>query len=212
LPQPKPAPNLKLTELFASQSRHEPPSPSSFSGTPPVPIPNFSFEAAPTNGDNTAYAEIEGWTATGNPKFGYASSMDPGDEFDGAKGRRTAPKMHGYQVAILWTPSTLQSEKPLTLVKAGATYTLKVALGDARGDRQEPGQLQVGFLIGDTATQDSSETFDGSDGTPEGTFDDYTFSYTATKEDEGKPLKIFVRVLDEDASVALDNFRLEESA
>lgn len=174
-----------------------------------IPVPNFSFEEDMTMGDSTANASITGWKASGNPKFAFAGTYDPGDDaFNGTKGRSAAPKMEGFQVANLWTPCTLQSEESLATVQAGVTYTLRVAIGDPDYPKLEPGRLGVGFLIGDGTPAGGSDTFDGNDGTPEGTFDDYTFSYTATEADAGKTLKIFFSVLDENGAVDVDNFRL----
>jgi hypothetical protein len=178
----------------------------------PIAVPNFSFEADKTGGDNAGSALIEGWKATGDPKYAFAMTMDPGLGFEGAEGPSTPKGALGPQCALLWTRCTLTSAAPLTLMKAGATYTLKVAVGDSSLDDQEPGNLQIGFLIGDACAANSSETFDANDSTPEGTFNDHTFTYTATQADAGKPLKIFVTVTDDASSVALDNFRLEESA
>lgn len=177
----------------------------------PITIPNFSFEEEETDGDNAARAPIAGWEVKYDSKIASgAVSMDPGTEFDGAKGRRSAPRMHGSQIALLFKPCSIQSEQPLTMVRSGVTYTLKVAIGDPHGDSTQPGQLQAGFLIGDASTATSTETFEGTGGTPKGTFDDYTFSYTATEADARKPLKIIFATLSDDALVALDNFRLEE--
>jgi hypothetical protein len=178
-----------------------------------IEVPNFSFEAIPAGDDNQATAEIPDWQSIREPNTNTISAtFNPGTEFDNARGTGTPRGALGPQVAVCAPGRSIRSAQPLATIQAGTTYTLTVAIGDDR--LSEPGTINVGFLIGDEFVDGSSETFDANDFAPEGRFEDYAISYTATEKDAGKTLKISLGKTAEggtDQAVHFDNVRLTDS-
>jgi hypothetical protein len=178
-----------------------------------IEVPNFSFEAIPAGDDNQAMADIPDWQSIREPDTNTISAtFNPGTEFDNARGGGTPRGALGPQVAVCASGRSIRSQKPLTTIQAGTTYTLTIAIGDDR--LSEPGVINVGFLIDDQFVEGSSETFDASDFAPEGRFEEYAISYTATAQDAGKTLKISLGKTAEggtDQAVHFDNVRLSDS-
>jgi hypothetical protein len=171
-----------------------------------IAVPNHFFENDVLLTDDGLISGAAGWVAV----FDANTHNPTASAFTGAGGRGTPMGGDGPQSSFLANNSALQSASSLGTILSGATYTLVIAIGDAAdgGNAGEPGILRLGFLIGDAFVSGGDTSFAGSNYSPEGTFRDFTFQYTAQPGDAGKSLKIFLGHSSEGPSVHYDNARL----
>jgi hypothetical protein len=167
----------------------------------PVTVPNFSFEQAALPDDAASLGAAE-WLGNGG-----AYTINPGvGVFTGSAGSGVPPGGSGAQSAALAGQASLSSAASLATVVSGTNYILTIALGD-RSD-QDPGMVRIGFLIDNAFALGADASFDAANYSPEGTFTDFTFQYTAAPTDAGKPLKVFFGQTGASNFVHFDNVRL----
>jgi hypothetical protein len=173
-----------------------------------ITVPNFSFESdlAANDGDT---APISFWTVNS------ASTFNPdANNYQNATGRNTPTGGDGAQSAAVLNTGSLQSAASLATVQQGSIYSLTVAVGNPTN--QTPGDLRLGFLIGDTFVNGGDVTLTSATANglfADQRFTDYSFNYTASAADAGKTLKIFLGQTTTGFNlVGFDNVRLSAVA
>jgi hypothetical protein len=177
--------------------------PSTYAFAQSIPVPNFSFEADVQSSDPAATPGATSWFSIGTT---YTDNP-PSDAFTGAGGFGTPTGGLGAQSGYLGDSASFQSTSSLAMILAPTTYTLTVAIGDRATGLIEPATLRIGFLINDAFVSSGDTNFGAANYSPEGTFRDFTFQYTASPADVGKTLKIYLGQSGF-GSVNFDNVRL----
>lgn len=179
----------------------------------PIPVPNFSGEL-PDVADGLGSSPmnpINGWTKTSGDSrvFDPMNTQFSGTTGDNVQGVLPDGGQHFILLITVDGSTVLTSAASLTNAVVGATYILKVAVGQ-RKDTTADDECEIRILLdGSTvasATRLASTLF-------EDYFQDMTVSYTALPGDGGKAITVAIVYTDVDSNGGhvgtFDNVRLE---
>jgi hypothetical protein len=169
-----------------------------------VQVPNYSFENEVLPVDPSGVAGVLLWTTGAN----VYTDNPPSAALTGAGGNGTPTGGDGAQSAAL-DGVTFMKSLALLNVQAGTVYKLTVALGDRF--LNDPGVVRIGFQLDDNFVLGGDTTFNASAYSPEGTFTDVSWAFTAQQGDAGKTLKAYLGSLSQ-GYLNFDNVRVSAEA